>query len=194
MTPRSQASVEAALTEREQAAAAAAAAANSAQAASAQLTARAKRAEALADQAAQLAASDTGTQEQAAAAAAVAAAAVAAADAASRDAQLTARRAAVEHATVAASKGSFALVYEGGWRSKEMEVFRSEDEAKTAATSLWSPWILYLEQRGSFTEVDSGGIGLPFAHATLRKYVEGLMNKQMAQAAFGSGSQYGQNY
>lgn len=115
------------------------------------------------------------------------------AQAAGREAQLAARKAAVEASVVAASAGRYVLVAPG--RSRAMEAFSTVDEARALADSLWRPWVLYCEQRGSFTEVGCGGVGLPFVHASIRKKVGEMMRNELNTImATPRANPYGQNY
>jgi len=187
LTPRSAgAAVDRAVAEREMAAASAADKAEDAR--EAQLTARreANAASDAADAAALRAAaarSDDRAQQEMAAAKASAAAAEAAAAAAAREAQLTSRKAEIEKGFVAASAGSFQLVSSGA----EVVTFDREDLALREATTRWWPWILYHEQRGSFTEITCGGFRLPFAHTAIRRHVSEVMHARLNQV-------YGANY
>ena len=187
LTPRSaRAAVERALAEQELVAASAADVA--ADAREAQLTARSEaRAAAEAAEAASRRAATAGTelaQQEAAAAKASAAAAEVAASAASRDARETTRKAALHAGVVAASAGSYVVVSSG----RTVETFDTETLAIRAVEQRWwPPWILYHEQRGCFTEIISGGIGMPFAHASIRRTVHDVMSARVNQV-------YGRNY
>jgi len=183
LTPRSAGfAVERALAERELAAAKAADAADEAfeaqRSARAEANAVADYARAASRRAAAIAAeaSDFQTaQQEAAAAKASAAAAEAAATEASRAAQLASRKAAISAGFVAASAGSFQVVSS----SRTVETFATEAEALHSAAERWWPWILYHEQRGCFTEVAHGGIGLPLAHAGIRRHVSDVMSARI---------------
>lgn len=182
LTPRSAgAAVERALAERELAATKAAQEAQDA--IEAQLTARAQAnaaaetARAAAKQAA-AATEENSNYSKAQSAAAEAKAAAEAAEIAANTtflvAQSTARKAAVQAGFVAASTGHYVLV-----SGKLVELFETEAQAMVEASSLWWPWILYHSQRGSYTEVASGGVGIPFAHSSMRRNVAKMMNERL---------------
>jgi len=122
-------------------------------------------------------------QQAAEEAQATAAATAAAAADAERAAQLTTRKAAIEASMVAASVGTYVLVTAG----KNTEKFDSVERARSEAASLWMPWILYHEQRGCFSELTSGGVALPFAHASIRRHVSEVMQARINHV-------YGLNY
>ena len=103
-------------------------------------------------------------------------AAKAASDKANKQAQATERKAAIQAAVVAASAGRYIVV-----SSRSVEAFDSEHTAAAVAAGLWSPWVLYHEQRGSYTEISQGGVALPFAHTAIRRRVNQLNGHNVNQ-------------
>ena len=103
----------------------------------------------------------------------------AAAEEAAALAQRTARKAALASATVCASLGTYVLLSARHWKAVTEERFDSGEDAMAAASQLWRPWVLFLQQRGSFTEVRSGGSRVPFVHVAIRQQVYRLNAKAL---------------
>lgn len=71
----------------------------------------------------------------------------------------------------------FALVSECGWASLgvgrySVAHFRSESEARAAASMLWNNWVVFQKGDSSYTELASGGVG--FARYAVRNYAQQL--------------------
>ena len=116
-----------------------------------------------------------------------------AAAAAAAAAQAT-RKAAIDRAAAAASEGTFVLVSMQGFGRSGIvtDRYALEAEARMAASQLWWCWILYHEQRGARTEVDSGGVG--FTHYMVRRHVSKATADAVNKTLGGQATFYGQNY
>ena len=82
-------------------------------------------------------------------------------------------RAVVAEGAHAATVGYFVVVKEYMWGRFSRDRYATEADARLVASTLWAPWILYHEQRGAYTEVLAGGLGM--RHSAIRKHVSSAM-------------------